>query len=64
MDFQALHTAQDIDFGRIPDNPANLGGHRIQKSSYVSKPFRFGGDNYRFFNPSDVATSVRKKSTK
>ncbi len=61
MDFKSLHTAQDIDFGRIPDNPATLGGHKIPKSNYVQKPFRFGGDNYRFFHPTAVAHTQKRK---
>ncbi|MGB1728974.1 MAG: hypothetical protein ACPHF2_03205 [Crocinitomicaceae bacterium] len=62
MDFKPLHTVQDIDFGRIPDNPAILGGHKIPKSNYVQKPFRFGGDNWRFYNPSSIALQGKKQS--
>ncbi len=49
------HTIPDVDMGRIPDNPATLntpGVRQIPKSTYVSKPFYFGGSNVRFYRPS------------
>jgi len=64
MDFRRLHTARDVDMGRIPDNPAVLGGHRIPKSTYATEPFRFGGDNFRFYYPQPEAVARKLKDRK
>lgn len=56
--FQRHHTIPDIDRGVIPDNPANLNPKKIPKDTYATNPFRFGGDNIRFYR--QVPTALRK----
>jgi len=56
--FQRHHTIPDVDRGVIPDNPANLNPSKIPKDNYATNPFRFGGDNIRFYKR--VPTALRK----